>query len=1013
MDGTLITERRIFFPLKNLEPKTDFTVGETAKTIGASTGNGRLSLIDEFKIFDRVLSSEEIRSLYEADNPHAPLKNLVTAGYGKDAFTGTGFSNMKTGEYAVRQDRFSLGFDEKNLYVSLKNPAPDAKLLLTSPSGKTYPYSLKNEAVVPLAEIGLKPGDNDWTFNIISGGNDLNGGARLSLDKNSPKIAVNSLYDLQENKLDLNLGRMRNAEMIFDTDTTHNYGFSRVKRTLENGYSQSTKNIADRTLATLILNHAGKEIYRNDFVVRKNQPLAVKFLYTLLETHELFVAFQGKTDGSAVADFVNPQGKTAYSEKLEIPKDSQLFFNLKFPLHAEPGNYVVKISHVAPDGKKTFLWDQELRVPPKDDPLIRPYVDPEKDKVPPGGWTPVVAEKDSVQIWGRKYMLDKGTLFSSLTSLDKELLAEPDRLILDGTPLVPKGKIEVKKLESNDVAATYLKTVDYGVCKVESKIRIAFDGYARITMKIIPQGAMKVNSLAFELPLKNEHVKLVRDNQTFSKVTGKAGDSFAVSLFRIPSLWVGDYVRGINFTAENLANWNFRDPEKHAEMKRDKDAARLRFLFASAPLTITEPREYNFGLTVTPVKPLNTALLRQREKKDWQLYEPWYHFNYLNPERIRTEEPWGGMRFFNSQHKMFPVLFAYSAFNFAGPFAPEWTWYEEEWRQIKHGRTYGIWTGTKPYAYCEGCINGADYRNFRLNMLDRFLHWKDNPLLVPGTRNFYYDAPWEESCYNEKHGCKLWKDSTGQMRTHVLIDPFRDMALNIWRMTKRTAPEALITFHSEWQRMMPYQSLQDGMYGGEGMENEAAAKGSYYDIFTPAMFAATFSPYLWSAKMILIPQLQRGLQLNMPAKYRTYDLKNPVWRKAHLHYMGMAAVHDVDLSERNELSFLWWKAQDELGWNDKTVFFPYYADDPAIKVVSPVSDRIVASAYVNSGRLMLAVLNDTPKDEKITVRLDLNKLKVTAGLTGTDAFEPGLNWKLSPEWTDTIPARGFRLIVFK
>ena len=202
------------------------------------------------------------------------------------------------------------------------------------------------------------------------------------------------------------------------------------------------------------------------------------------------------------------------------------------------------------------------------------------------------------------------------------------------------------------------------------------------------------------------------------------------------------------------------------------------------------------------------------------------------------------------------------------------------------------------------------------------------------------------------------------------------------------------------------------MCGGEGQENLVAARGGYYDILTPASINATFSPYIYSAKMILIPQLARGLQLNYPAKYRTWNVKNPVWRKAILHYIGLGATHDIDLMDRTELSFLWWKAQDELGWNDKTEFHPYYADDPALKI-TPVSERIVASAYTNSGRLMLAVLNDTDQEQEISVRLDLKKLKVKPGLKGHEAFEPGLNWTLSDEWKGKIGPRGFRLIVFK
>ena len=1014
IDGQLATERRIMFPLKDMMPRQDFIIGENQRTLKRKN-TGRMSLIDEFKIFDRILSREEIDALYRQDKPAGLLpKGLVTVPYGKNAFTGSGFTDMKTDEYAIRQNSYTLSFDDRNLYVKLQEPVSGARAELTDPAGKKHVFELKNgKGEIALAPLGLKPGAEGWIINLISGDADLRGGLRLRLDKEMPSMSFRPPYDLSRNVLDLNVSPAPGFKMIFDRDTAFKYGFSRKSIALDKPYSFMQKNIADWTRVCLLFEKNGRDYFRTDLTVRKKQPAAVKFMYTKIKERQLLVAFQGKTDGWAVADFCDPSGKTVIrSEKVKMPDDAMTFYDLLFPMDLKPGNYLIKISHLSKNGQKTFLWDQELRVPPENDPLIAPYVDPDKDKLPPGGWTPVAADKDSVKIWGRTLKLDRGLLFSSLLTQGKELLAGPDVLRLDGKKLEPVST-SVKKIGRTDLEAVFEKTVDYGEIKADSRIRITFDGYARITLKLIPKKPLQVRELSYELPMRNERLKLVRDSASESKIAGIAREAFTVSLLPIPAIWFGDYYTGINFTAENLVNWHFRNPTRHVEMKRNEKSADVRFLLVSAPLTLKTPREFNFGLTVTPVKPLNRKLLRQREKKDWQTFHPWRHFAYLDPDNLRTDPPYHGMDNFYSQHRMFPTLFLYTAYNFTGPFAPFWTWYEENWRQVKHNRNYGTWTGGKPDAYCEGCINGADFRNYKLNMTHRFLNRKNNPMLIQGTRNFYYDAPWEESCYNEKHGCKLWRDSMGQARTHILIDVFREKALNILRMAKRFDPGFLLYYHSEWAKIQPCQSLHDAMCGGEGQENLVAAQGGYYDILTPAAFNAAFSPYIYSAKMVLIPQLARGLQLNYPAKYRTWNVKNPVWRKAILHYIGLAAVHDVDLMDRRtELNFLWWKAQDELGWNEKTEFHPYYADDPALKI-TPVSERIVASAYTNSGRLMLAVLNDTDQEQDISIRLDLKKLQVAPGLKGHDAFAPGSNWTLSDEWKGKVGPRGFRLIVFK
>ena len=1013
IDGRLSAINRVYFPLMDLKAKKDFVIGENKNTMKLD-GKGRMSLIDEFRIFDRILNREEISRLYQQDKPSDILpKEVVTVPYANNTFTGSGFTDMKTDEYAKRQNIYTLSFDDQALHVSLQEPSEVAKAVLTAPSGKKHVIELKDgKAEIALEPLGLKPGDEGWLLNLISDDTDLRGGLRLALDKDMPTMSFTPPYDLSRNVLDLKISKAPGFKLLFDRDWARQFGgFRRLNADLNQPYSYHQDAITDWARAMLAFEKDGKEYFRTELTIRRNEPCTVKFLYTKIRERELFVAFQGKTDGYAVVDYCDSTGEAVIqSEKVKIPEDVMAFYNLSFPLRLESGNYLIKVSHLDMEGKKTPLWDQELRVPPENDPLIAEYVDPDKDKLPPGGWTPVEAENDAVSIWGRTMKMDGGLLFSSLLSQGKELLAAPDALRLNGKRLEAVS-VSVKKCRSTNLDSVFEKVVDYGELKAESRLSISFDGYAQITLNLIPRNSLKISELSYEIPMRNERLKLVRDNKASSKIAGLAGDSFTASLLKEPAIWVGDYYVGIDFTAENLINWHFSDQNRHVEMNRNEASANLRFLLVSAPLTLKEPREFKFGLTVTPIKPLERALLRKRYLKDWQLFDRWHHFAHLSPDNIRKDSPVNGMRDFYSQHNAFPVLFHYSAFNFTGPFSPYWTWYSENWQSIKFGRTYGVWTGNKPNAYCEGCLNDASFRNYKLNMTRDFINLKDNPLMIDGTRNFYYDAPYEWSCSNEKHGCRMWRDSTGRMRYHILVDAARSEALNLWRMIKRIGPESRVLYHAEWPKFLPHQGFLDATCGGEGQEQQVASNNGYFDILTPASFNATFSPYIYSVKTLLIPQLRRGLMITSPAKYRTWDLKNPLWRKAVLHYIGLAAVHDVDLMDRTELSYLWWKAQDELGWDEKTEFHPYYADEPALKV-TPSSERIVASAYTNSGRLMLAVLNDTEQEQEISLLLDLNKLKVESDMKGHDAFAPELSWTLSNEWKGKIEPRGFRLVVF-
>ncbi len=226
IDGQLATERRIAFPLKNMTPEQDFIIGENKKTL-KNKNTGRMSLIDEFKIYDRILSREEVNALYRQDKPAGiQTKGLVTVPYGKKTFTGSGFTDMKTDEYAARQNVYTLSFDDRNLYVKLKESVPGARAELTDPSGKKYEFELKNgKAEIALAPLGLQPGAEGWIINLISGDTDLRGGLRLRLDKEMPAMSFQPPYDLSQNILDLKVSRAPGFKMIFDRDTTFNYGF--------------------------------------------------------------------------------------------------------------------------------------------------------------------------------------------------------------------------------------------------------------------------------------------------------------------------------------------------------------------------------------------------------------------------------------------------------------------------------------------------------------------------------------------------------------------------------------------------------------------------------------------------------------------------------------------------------------------------------------------------------------------------------------------------------------------
>ena len=124
--------------------------------------------------------------------------------------------------------------------------------------------------------------------------------------------------------------------------------------------------------------------------------------------------------------------------------------------------------------------------------------------------------------------------------------------------------------------------------------------------------------------------------------------------------------------------------------------------------------------------------------------------------------------------------------------------------------------------------------------------------------------------------------------------------------------------------------------------------------------------------------------------------------------------YDVDIEDQPQTQPLRdtiWTAQDSLGWDERIVFHPYW-EQGAVKLASPKSNRILASAYTKEGKMLLAILNDTDKEETVRLELDVDKLGVKEGMKGHDVWEPESTWVLSKSLEAKMQPRGFRLVLF-
>jgi hypothetical protein len=909
------------------------------------------------------------------------------------------------------------------------------------------------EATIPFASLGFSapPDDKEWKINIgrtfkspeeatciapvigTIGFADWSNFFRLQFRSQAANLQIKKLIDVKNSAFDANISAQASDKSLVSgsviSNTGREYGMATTQFTLSDRgkatpFLQKRPDLPPEMSYQLEVNEekgGGKlPLYRSSFKYDSTPPLTVFYVYTLLEKKQLFVSAKNRDSGKVKVSFLRADGTCAVEMIQDIPKETK-FFDLLFDLDFSkliPDNYLLKIEHVDTNGKITGNFQQDYQVPGKDSLALRPFIIEDGDKVP-APWTPLKSDEKTAGMWGRAYDFSNGFLFSSLKSQGKELLSAPARLCLDGKDLSPSTPPQLRKISGDEMKAVWEKESKLGSLKVKSRLTVHFDGYCEVSMTLLPADGkpIDVKSLSLDIPLRGEYATLVKDSfvNNIGGKSGAVGDYWCQNIVDIPMLWVGNEDIGFNWIADDLSGWNSRKNDKNVEIMRRGEEAILRLNMVDFPMKLEKERTIDFGFTLTPSRPLDPKLRKYRTDKEWNMWcQPWKYFNYPAPGLIN-------MGMIDTDGNGHDEVFLYQSHNFISPFCPEWPYWEESWKDSS--RPNGEFTGSADAGiylrnvgcYTEACLKSGIYRNFHLNLMQELL--RKSPV-HPKAKSYYFDFSYASGCENTAHGCSYWTDISGVKRPRVLNKETREVTLAAYRMIKKSDPEAKISYHLGYWRDMPAQNFCDILVAGEGWEKQIAVDCSYYNVFTPESFRATYLPQNCGMRVVIINQLVRALELNRPDKRATYNVNDPESRRAMLHFMGYLVVHDVDgwwygwQRAYPSMVETLWKTQDRIGWDENVTFHPYWKQD-AVKLVSPKSNRIMASAYTRNGKMLLAVLNDTDQEQNIKLELDLKKLGMSASSQGHDVWQTNKNYVLSQTWEDIVPARGFRMILWE
>lgn len=917
------------------------------------------------------------------------------------------------------------------------------------------------EARIPFSALGLeeapKAGEQ-WRFNmglifpwgekeVTTAGTlgDMKEEVRYSLiefNPSAPALRISGFLnaDKKQNETRVEVSRVSAGDsvgMTANSDNTLMYGIRNLKHTLfskdkstpyevqQSPFFQNLRDFSLEEMSVTLTKSDGTTtpLYRNSFSYRdKVTPLKVSFLYTL-ERKRLSLSVEKMAEGLLQVRFVTPEGKEVWRTRSALDlqtRYSEVNFDLDFQ-KLPPGDYKVFVDHVDPKGKEVEVFSQDYRIPGPDSLALKPYVNPDADTVP-APWTSPILKDQSVEIWGRVYDFSTGVLARQLTSQNHPLLAQPIGLRCNGELLQPEESLSWGEQKQEATVVSLQKTLTYDLFDIHTDIKVFFDGYCQVAMTFKPKESTPIiRSLSLEIPLKSDNAELFRDGKSFLAGGSQAGavqSRMDVNLTDSPFFWIGNEKAGFNWGARNLKGWHNRNHAQDMEIVQDGEETILRLNFVDSPLRLRDERTIHFSFILTPTRPRDSAYARTRMRRDYGLCAfAWRYFAMPEYENARKEE-------IDSRAAKVKELYYYLGFMFTSPFHPDWAFFEEEWLDLKPSKAYGDIVGDRipgvtEFAYTSGSLNSPTFRNWVLNTYAAFVEQNAAKPINPKAKSYYFDTGLALNHSKNKHQEDTsWTDGFGQKFDSLLLEEYREMALNIYRMIKRADPNSHIIYHQGWYRFAPLQHFTDNLLGGEGVEVEVGNRGNYFDLLTPEVFRATFSPDIWGTRMTFLDMTIRMLSQARPEKFARLNIWDEEIAGALKHSYGYCLLHDVDIDDDSRESLpvqnVIWEAQDALGWDARTKFFPYWDKAGPIRRLSPDSPRVMASAYTHEGNLLLIVLNDTPENQTVALELDLDALGVKAGLPGQDVWSPkAAAPPLEKHWKQEFKPRELKMILWK
>jgi len=609
------------------------------------------------------------------------------------------------------------------------------------------------------------------------------------------------------------------------------------------------------------------------------------------------------------------------------------------------------------------------------------------DKVP-APWVPLKATDRKVSCWERDYTLGAAGLPAQVRVLGQDILAAPTRakLTVNGTELtLPLGSCKLLKATDSRVELR-ASTRAFGA-QVDGDTAIEFDGFCWHTLKLTAPKDTVIDSFAIEFPLKSEFATLWWPAEYVPTGPGGETPKEAYTSNPINGMRIGDEEHGLQFAFETTSNWQV-DAGKAQQLIPGAKEYVVRFNVIGRPTKLEKPLTLSIGIQALPARPrsplfrmidmdANVSGLEKVDKayfdrtgklfqiravytEGWSRH--WNYHNFWNEEVFEkdfVDKLREGVVARWEQNRN--TLCAYLNVTTNDANTPEYRTYRHEWRPVP---------GTAPYAPPEPetrnkvvmasvCVNSKSYTDFYMYHLDKSVKYLSQDGRYP--LHVYLDNSGQITCSNYLHGCPR------EGKTGVLAH--REYMKRLYNIVKSVNPLNQVLIHCSGDNRMSSWGFSDVMIEGEQMSahymsrlaNDPSLPKNYTKLITLAKARSQFQPLAYG-----------------PDRFYLYQFWG--WNKSEPHEAGPARAHLWGLMMMHDSS-VWAagnaanivKATEELGWDDKVEFIPYWRKNNGLQVRSEVQPVVASGWKRGNGNLLVMVLNDSDTATSCQLSIDFGK----------------------------------------